>query len=110
MKILKILRITMEDGSVWEVPALPIAQLRADDYAERNSADGDWRDSEWDDEVESALTDDYDLGDYARNNMNWSDVVKLGAKCVTEPTPPDYEQLWCNAECELAERAEGGGR
>jgi hypothetical protein len=86
------LRVTMPDGSKWDVPV----QLIADD-----------RDRHYVDEDEDTIRfvregglDAYDITDWASNNMNWSDVEPFAVKVESAP-PPDYEEGWANGEREI---------
>ena len=98
---MKVLSITMPDGSIWHVPARPLAEERARYYAcERyGHAEGS---AEFANEVEYSLATDVDLIDYVRNNMGWTaDLVRFGAQQVKPPKPVDYAQAWNEAEHEL---------
>ena len=90
---LKYLIVIMPDHTIWRIPALFIAEDRAKYYVEH---DGD--PSIFDDEVEFALTDEYELVDWANNNMNWSEVVSVAEKMPNEIIPCSYERAWPNAE------------
>ena len=81
------LRVTMPDGSVWAVPALVIAQNRARYYAKDNEA-------EFAKEVAYCMGDDYEIEDWAANNMDWSDVANVALR-VKQPET-DYEEGWAN--------------
>lgn len=88
------LRIRMGDGSVWGVPVRAIAEHRAKDYA-----------SEFDNDVARSLAedteplfeDDYEVEDWAANNMNWDDVAPL-ARCVQSAPKPDMQEGWVNGK------------
>ena len=84
-----VLVIEMEDGSVWEADALPIAENRADAYAGDESRGS----HEWLVKVDYALADNDELTDWAKNNMQWED---LKAVMVTPPQGSDYETMFCN--------------
>lgn len=90
---IKSLIVIMPDRTRWKIPALFIAEERAKYYVEH---DGD--PSIFDDEIEFALTDEYELLDWASNNMNWSDVVSVAEKLPDEEVSCDYERAWPNAE------------
>lgn len=95
---MKAIRITMPDGSRWEVPAHVVADDRARFYSEgEKSGDEGYRE-----EFEYALEDDDGLLDWAANNMDWSDVVTC-AKQAEPPPGVDYEEGWANGEKEIAE-------
>lgn len=91
----KYLRVTMPDGSRWDVPAEFIAKHRARYYVDK-----DPKYSYFDKEVKYALEDDYELMDWAANNMNWKDV-KEQARIVEEAREVDYQEGWINGACEV---------
>jgi hypothetical protein len=93
------LQVTFSDGSKWEVPARVIAENRADYYA--TEVDGQPKGSkEWLEEVRTTLSDDYDIRDWALNNMNWSDLAPH-ARRVAPPPQQNYEEQWGSAELEV---------
>lgn len=93
----KYLRVTMPDGSRWDVPALLIAQNRATEMVTLDS------ETSFDEEVKFALADDYEIHDWAVNNMNWRDVV-LQAQIVNEGREVDYQDGWINGYKEIIEK------
>lgn len=98
----KILVVTFSDGTRWQIPALFIARHRAAYYAkletELNGADYQ---EIFDGEVEFALEDEYELEDWAKNNMNWIDVVLVARRLPDGKC--DYAKEWMNAEMEAVE-------
>jgi len=91
----KYLRVTMPDGSKWDVPARVIATSRADYYY-----DQDFGISQ-ENLYYQALSSDYKLIDWAENNMDWSDVAECAVKVEEEPEPVDYQEGWVNGEKEI---------
>lgn len=93
---MKVLRITMPDGSEWEVPASLIAKHRAGyyEYNEQSTA--------YKNEFQATMQNDYTLLDWAPNNMDWSDV-SAHAKQVMPPNPPevDFQEAWVNGPKEI---------
>jgi hypothetical protein len=73
------LRVEFPNGDVFLVPAKVIAEHRAKHYA-----DGD-PDTTYEAEFEYTMTDEYQLRDWAGNNMDWDDVK---ARAVLQPKPP----------------------
>jgi len=94
---MKFLRVTMPDGSKWDVPARVIAENRAKYYAEVDS------DTTYQEEFEFTMSDNYELKDWAAGNMNWSDVENH-AQYVINPPTPDYQEGWVNGEKEIIEK------
>lgn len=88
--------VTMPDGSWWAVPVMLIARHRATYYAPREF-DGDVERSLREDTIPLFESDDYEIHDWAANNMNWKDV-EAHATRITEPPPPDYQEGWCNGD------------
>lgn len=95
----KRLRITMFDGSRWDVPVMLVARNRAEHYK-----------SEFGDDIERSLTedtiplfksDDFEIEDWAANNMNW-DEVKAHANRV-EDGEIDFEEGWVSGEKEIVD-------
>lgn len=85
-------RVKMSDGW-WSVPAHIIADNRATYYEEKDGEDSSYRN-----EYDFAIHDEDQLRDWARNNMDWSDVVAHATKCADVPDPIDYEEGWGNGE------------
>lgn len=84
----KFLRVTMRDGSTWEIPAVVIAEHRARYYADK----GD----DFDEERAFALSSDHELLDWASNNMDWADVQEH-AEQLKPCDPIDHDEAWVNA-------------
>ena len=95
----KMLRITMPDLSVWEVPAKVVASNRAHYYAERDD------DADFDGEFDFAMGDEYTLTDWAAGNMNWDDVEAHARKVRDRAPmdPGDYQEGWVNGDKEVVE-------
>lgn len=88
----------MSDGSRWGVPVEIIARDRAKAYA-----------SEFGDDIERSLAEDtvplfteseFEIIDWAQNNMNWDDV-KQHAGRMAHSSEPDYQEGWVNGDKEL---------
>lgn len=101
----KYLRVTMSDGSQWDVPAQLIAEDRARYYAALDVKRGDATDFDkaFAEEVADALNDDDELLDWAPNNMNWSDVSDQ-AVLVGDRPDTNFQEDWCNGEKEVIDR------
>jgi hypothetical protein len=89
--------VEMEDGSKWAVPVRIIAESRAAYYADAD--DISVEESLNDDTVPLFESDNYEIHDWAANNMNWKDV----AKHAVQISPPnvDYEDGWVNGAYEV---------
>lgn len=95
----KLLVITMPDTSKWSVPVEVIARHRAAEYA--SEFGGDIERSLAEDTIPYFEDDDYNVEDWAANNMNWSEVA-AHAKLV-EQGECDFQEGWINGEKEVIE-------
>jgi hypothetical protein len=90
--------VKMRDGTVWGVPVMAIARNRAAHYAKEFG--GDVERSLAEDTVPLFTDANYEISDWARNNMDWSDVEKLATK-LRDPPPmsaSDMQEAWVNGE------------
>ena len=90
------LEITMNDGSVFHLGANMIALNRANYYSAKEST-GEDKERVQQEEYKITLDDPDELIDWAKNNMNWSDV-SLFAKLVKSPDECDYQDGWVNGK------------
>lgn len=107
----KYLRVTMPDGSKWDVPAQIIADQRARYYAKHDTVSdidpggqkpGDEPyDSIYAVELDYAMKSDYELKDWAANNMNWSDVEESAILVKHAGNEVEYQEGWVNGEKEI---------
>src|SRR3990167_10392481 len=92
------LLILMPDGSRWAVPVMVIARDRAKNYADEFGGDVDR--SLADDTLPLFAEDQYQITDWAANNMNWEDV-KAHATRHLATTPMghrEFQEGWVNGE------------
>lgn len=90
----------MANGDVWAVPVIVIAKNRAENY--KDEFGGSLERSLAEDTLPLFADDDSEVYDWARNNMNWSDVVdqaKLYKKA--KRAPEDWEESWCNGRVDI---------
>ena len=92
--------VTMEDGSKWAVPVRFIAEHRAKYFAEKDGVS--IAESLNEDTAPLFDSDDYEIHDWAANNLNFSDVKDV-AKMISSPDV-DYENGWANGEYEIQEQ------
>jgi hypothetical protein len=86
--------VTFSDQSQWEIPAKHIAHERAKYYAGP-------RDTEtYNQEYDLAMKDQSEILDWAKNNINWSDVRRFARQIKFAQLAP-YEDEWCNAEMKV---------
>ena len=93
---------TMPDGSKWGVPVTVIAADRANYYAKEFG--GDARKSLHEDTGPLFEADDFEIEDWAQNNMNWENV-KDHAMCI-EPAKCDFQEGWMNGEHEILDNSQ----
>jgi hypothetical protein len=99
---MKYLRVTMSDGSRWDVPVEVIARSRATYYA--SEFGGDAEKSLKEDTLPLFEEDSYEIEDWAASNMNWSDVAEVARRAPDVPKPEvDYQEGWLNGDKEIVE-------
>lgn len=94
----KFLRVTMPDGSEWDVPARIIALDYANYY---EKTDDEMTFSE---HLAHVLAHDDEIEDWASNNMDWLDVVDHAVKVDEPPPGVDYKDGWVNGDKKVVER------
>lgn len=87
-------QFTTSTGDVWRVPIKVIAENRAIYYAKKNNIDIE--DSLQDDTIPLFESDDFEIEDWARNNMDWSDVENHAEKLISKS--PDMQEEWVDPE------------
>jgi hypothetical protein len=87
-------RVEMEDGSKWDVPVQVIADSRDEHYASDKEDTVGF--------IRSGQLAEYEIRDWAGNNMNWSDVKEYAelAPCRADWSL-DFQEGWCNGEKEI---------
>lgn len=110
----KYLRVTMPDGSKWDVPAQIIADQRARYYAKHDTVSdidpagqkpGDEPyDSIYAVELDYAMKSDYELKDWAANNMQWLDVSQHATMVECDRNVADINDGWVNGNKEIVEK------
>lgn len=104
---MKVIQVTMGDGSVWEVPADLVAEPRARYYAEADAKHG--ADFETAYQHELRVQDADDIIDWAHNNINWSDVQDQ-AVMVKPPSATDLQDGWVNGEMRIVDKEAVGSK
>lgn len=85
----------MPDHSEWSIPIKLIAENHAEAY--KDEFDGDAKQS-LDEGTEPLFqSDEYEISDWASNNMNWDDVKEYATQ-VKEANDGDYQDGWCNGD------------
>ena len=95
---MKYLVVEMSDGTQWAIPAMVIVKDRAEYYAKE---DVKWGCGEYDEiykeEIIEAMSDEYEITDWAANNMDWEDVWRHAIRLKTSPPEVNYHKEWTNA-------------
>lgn len=90
----KYYAVKMENGETWGVPAEKIADIYAKDYAESGE---DYQEN-FDAMMEWFDKKDYEFSDYAKNNIDWSDIKDSAVLLSKDEEDFDYEDGWMNGE------------
>ena len=94
----KLLTCVMADGSKWGVPVDIIARNRAEHYA--HEFDGDVERSLREDTAPLFKQDEFEIEDWAVNNMNWSDFDGHQVK-IEDSVAIDFESDWIHGDKEV---------
>jgi len=97
---MKFLYVTMPDKMTWAIPVRIIAESRAWHYAEVD--DISFEESLNEDTLPLFEQDEYEIIDWAQNNMNWEDVKEFATLIhIPRTTEEDYQEGWCNGHKEI---------
>lgn len=98
------------NGETWRMPARIPAEQRAEYYAEVDHPDDpEAREEVKQKEIDYALSDEFELFDWVRNNMNWEGDIKPHAERVKPPqSVEDKSQFYNDADLSLRTIAEDG--
>jgi hypothetical protein len=98
----KWLRVSMPDGTKWDVPLMVIAKNRAENY--KDEFGGDLERSLKEDTLPLFEESDFEITDWACNNMDWSDVEEFAVQALVEVIPNNYQEGWMNGDKEFITR------
>ena len=87
----KYMTVSLDGGAIWGVPVEMIARDRAAYYADEFG--GDVEESLAEDTLPLFEIDEYEIHDWAVNNMNWSDFDGHQVKLRDAPEP-DFQKAW----------------
>jgi len=94
------LTINFPRGETYAVPAVIVADDRAQYYARKDHPDDEASRQEcFLEEREYALNDRLELLDWVRNNMNWEDLEPWTTRIVHDEQP--LEEQWRDAEIDV---------
>lgn len=94
----KLLTMALPDNSVWGVPVQKIAENRACHYA--SEFGGDLQRSLDEDTLPLFAESEFEISDWAVNNMNWSDFAGYQVKLRNAPalTQEQFQEAWMSAD------------
>jgi hypothetical protein len=98
----KYLRVSMPDGTKWDVPVMEIAKNRAENY--KDEFGNDLERSLQEDTLPLFEDDNSEVLDWAANNMDWLDVAEFALQVPLETVPTDYQEGWVNGKKEFITR------
>ena len=88
-----MIAVNFSDGTTWEFPASIVAEGRARYYEGREPGC-------YQEEFDYTMSNDYELLDWASNNMDWKDVMEHATLVDTDKWV-DYSNEWVNANREV---------
>lgn len=89
----------MPDGLKYAVPVELIARSRAEHY--KAEFDNDVIRSLLEDTIPLFDSDDYEVHDWAVNNMNWDDVKIHSTALKKKVSDDEFQEQWVNGEYEV---------
>ena len=103
---MKYIKVLFSNGEIYHIPASIVAHERATYYANHDigKQKTDLPSKEWAEcfkkERDYTLGDDFEIIDWANNNMNWEDVEKHAILIDSEAKPINKQKEWVNNEPE----------
>lgn len=94
--IIRLYIVTMPNGDQYGVPA----EVIADNYAKYYESRGESYQENFDAMIHWFDTNDFEFADWAKNNMDWSDVKDKAVLVGSVKEEPDFEDGWVNGEYE----------
>ena len=91
--------VTMPNGEAWKVPVWVIVADRAQSYAEDDENDISYVEA-FSDTLEIFHSNEEEIKDWARNNMNWEDVKPYAGR-VELARDTDFQEGWVNGVVEI---------
>jgi hypothetical protein len=86
-------QVEMPDGSLWQVPVQVIADSRDENYVEDQEDTIGY--------IRTCSLSEFEITDWAGNNMNWSDVKQYAVEVPRPKRKVDWEEGWVNGEKEI---------
>lgn len=94
----KKIRIKFDNGDVFEIPAIFVANHRAKYYAEDAVKSGDNYQEAFDNEVEYAMNELSELTGWLAGNMDWDDIEDIAKRIKMRNIEYSYTEKWHSAE------------
>lgn len=95
----EFLIVHQPDGCVFQIPAMIIAEHRAKHYAKVDCTS--FEESLYEDTIPTFNADNFELIDWAENNMDWGDVVEHAVLIEDNDVEADYEDGWVSGHKEI---------
>jgi len=89
----------MSNGQTWAVPVRVIAENRAQYYAAKDGVSVEKSLNE--DTLPLFESDDYEVEDWAQNNLNWDDVKHVAE--LVESGGFDWDDGWINGDHDISD-------
>ena len=102
---MKYIKVLFSNGEIYHIQASIVAHERATYYADHDigkqvgEPTKEWMDC-YKKEREYTLSDDFEIIDWANNNMDWGDVEEHAILIDSEFTPVNKQHEWVNNEPE----------
>ena len=102
----KILLFKLSNGETYGMLAENIARNRAEYYIKRDIDCGDELEKDRErliqQDIDLSLSDEYELGDWISNNMNWKDLKPLGLEFMHYcHRSDDYDEMFRSCKFDL---------
>jgi hypothetical protein len=99
--------VSFSDGKIFDISAELIARVRAEYYVSKDIEKGDIKSEDKDIEIERevkfALDDEYEVEDWAFNNMNWDDLKDAAKEAPMLPKKFNRGDEWGNCDHEIVD-------
>lgn len=96
---MKWIKVVFSNGEVYKVPATIVAKDRANYYAKNTKDDAK---EVYEEELQNTLNDDFEIIDWAQNNMNWEEVAEHAVRFYDE-SKIDFHKEWISNELDIIE-------
>jgi len=110
---MKYLYVEMPNGEWWKLPCAIIASDRAmyfsKRYAEKNGLNFEEQQKVYKTEYKYTMNDEYEIFDWASNNMNWTDVKDFAICVGSSPlNQREFQKGWINGNKKIINEETNG--